>query len=118
MPLEAWEGYVEMRKTIKKPLTERAKKIALTRLNDLRLKGYDPSIVLDQSTFRCWQGLYPVKGEQDDGDGANRKTFDAIRRENTANALRRTSAAYQQVAGNLFRALPPGAKRGGGSDVH
>lgn len=60
---EAWEGFVQMRKTIKKPLTDRAKKLALKELVKLRMEGQDPNEVLDQSTLKCWSGLFAVKGK-------------------------------------------------------
>lgn len=60
---EAWAGYVEMRKAIKKPMTERAKKLALNKLVELRAKGYDPNAILDEATFSSWQGLWEPKAK-------------------------------------------------------
>lgn len=114
---EAWDGYVEMRTKIKKPMTERAKKMAVRRLDELRCKGWDPSMVLDQSTFMCWQGLYPLRGDFD-GDKADRKTFDSIRRDSSFGAIQRTVAGYKQVGSNLFGTPPQGSKRGGNGGIH
>ena len=58
---EAWDGFVEMRKKIKKPLTDRAMNLALKDLEKLRLEGHNPIEVLNQSTKNCWQGLFPIK---------------------------------------------------------
>jgi hypothetical protein len=60
IPTEAWNAYEEMRKKIKRPMTAYAKKIAIRKLDKLRREGNDPGEVLDQSTFNCWQGLYPI----------------------------------------------------------
>lgn len=60
---EDWNGFVEMRKKIKAPLTERAKKMALESLRKLRESGQDPNLVLQQSEFNDWKGLFPVKGQ-------------------------------------------------------
>ncbi len=60
---EAWNGFVEMRRHIKKALTARAMELVIHRLIEYRKKGHDPNAVLDQSTLNNWQGLYPVKGE-------------------------------------------------------
>ena len=114
---DAWDGYIEMRKAIKKPLTKRAALTALRRLNELRLTGYDPAAVLDQSTFMCWRGLFPLKGNGD-GDGASRKTFDAMRRDASVAAIRRTVASYNQVGGNVHGAEPQRNKRLGDGRVH
>lgn len=63
MPLAAWDAYVEMRKKIRRPMTERAKELAVLRLDKLRQAGHDPEAVLDQSVFNSWQGLFPLHAE-------------------------------------------------------
>lgn len=60
MPTEAWVGYVEMRKKIKKPMTPRAEQLAINTLDKLRQQGQDVGAVLDQSTLNSWQGLFPL----------------------------------------------------------
>ncbi len=67
IPKEAWDGWVAMRKEQKKALTERAKKMAIRRLAELRNQGWDPGMVLEQSEFCCWKGLFPLKEQ---GNGA------------------------------------------------
>jgi hypothetical protein len=64
IPVDAWNGYLEMRIMIKKPMSERAKVLAVTRLEKLKTQGHDPRGVLDQSTLNSWQGLFPVKQGQ------------------------------------------------------
>ena len=59
-----WDAYVAMRKQLKKPLTQRAADLALSKLqklapNDLKTQG----LILDQSVFNCWQGLFELKTE-------------------------------------------------------
>lgn len=61
---EAWNGWVEMRRKIKKPLTERAQRMAIRKLEELKQEGHDPRSVLEQSEFRCWAGLFPAYGEK------------------------------------------------------
>lgn len=63
LPKEAWEGYVAMRKQLKKPLTARAEKMAIAKLLELKEQGQDVEKVLEQSEFNCWQGLFPVHQE-------------------------------------------------------
>ena len=117
MPKEAWDGYVEMRQKIKKPMTVRAMKMAFRRLEELGKQGWEPGMVLDQSTFMCWQGLFPVKGDFD-GEKASRKTFDAIRREASTTAIGRVGQSYLQVGETVRRALPGGGKRGFDGGIH
>ena len=61
---EAWEGFVEMRKSMsKKGWTPRAEKMALNMLEKYYNQGHNVNDILDQSVFNCWKGLFPVKGE-------------------------------------------------------
>jgi phage replication O-like protein O len=57
----AWKSYVEMRVKIKKPMTDKAKVLAVMKLEALRKLGHDPEKVLEQSIFNSWQGLFEIK---------------------------------------------------------
>lgn len=59
LPTDAWEGYIAMRKQLKKPATVYAQKLAIGRLLDMKEQGHDVREVLEQSIFNSWQGLYP-----------------------------------------------------------
>jgi hypothetical protein len=61
-PPDAWRGYEEMRVRIKKPMTDRARKLVITELQKLRDQGHDPAAVLDRSTVKGWTDVYPIKG--------------------------------------------------------
>lgn len=61
LPLEEFFAYKEKRKEIKKPLTGIAEKLAIQKLEALRNDGNDPKLVLEQSIFSSWQGLFPLK---------------------------------------------------------
>jgi hypothetical protein len=61
VPLEAWSGYEEMRKKIKKPLTDRARKLAISDLEKLRTCGNPPEQVLNQSVLNSWAGVFELK---------------------------------------------------------
>lgn len=63
LPADEWAGFVEMRKAIKKPMTDRAKELAIGKLDGFRKAGHSPSVILQQSTLNCWQDLYPPKAE-------------------------------------------------------
>ena len=58
---EAWNAFEEMRKKIKAPLTDYARHMAVKDLEKLLGNGQDPKDILDQSTVKCWRGLFPVK---------------------------------------------------------
>ena len=67
---EAWEGFIEMRRKIKAPLTERGITLTLNKLALMRMEGFDPNLSLDESTMRCWRGVFP-QGQKEtvDRDG-------------------------------------------------
>ena len=59
---ESWAGFLEMRKKIKKPMTDKAAKIAIGKLERWRAEGYDPTMVLNEAIMNNWQGLWIPKG--------------------------------------------------------
>lgn len=72
---EAFQGYVTMRKQIKKPMTERAIKLAISKLKEMAKLPFDDSIdsdtaieILNQSVMNSWQGLFPLKGNHKKSD--------------------------------------------------
>lgn len=60
-----WLGFVEMRKRIKSPLTGRAEKLALDKLEKLAPDDIEKQkAILDASTLHDWKGLFPLEEEQ------------------------------------------------------
>ena len=90
----AWDGFVEMRKKIRKPLTERAQALAIKKLEQHRNRGHDPNAILDQSTLNGWQDLYELKPNQ--GGQRNGKPNTNFRDE-------KRTALHQQVADEAKR---------------
>lgn len=61
----AFTDYVEMRKQIKKPMTEKAIDLAMRKLEELSKGDNDIAVqILDQSVLNSWQGLFPLKEEK------------------------------------------------------
>lgn len=61
---KAFADYVEMRKKIRKPMTDRAVELALEKLN--KLSGGDSDLavqIINQSISYSYQGLFPLKDE-------------------------------------------------------
>lgn len=74
---QAFADFVEMRKKIKKPMTERALTLAMNKLKKLSEVPFADSMdndlaiqILEQSTMNCWQDLYPIK----DSNSNNKKS--------------------------------------------
>lgn len=56
-----WKDYIDMRKKIGHPLTEKAMSLAITKLDTLLKAGHDPVEVMEQSIFHSWQSFYEIK---------------------------------------------------------
>jgi hypothetical protein len=63
----AWAGFVAMRVKIKKPMTDRAKQMLVTKLEAFKAAGADVAAILRQSEFKCWQDVYALKTEETTG---------------------------------------------------
>lgn len=61
VPLDAWQGFSAMRKSIKKPMTARAVQMLVKKLDGFRSDGCDLAAILDASTINGWQDIYPPK---------------------------------------------------------
>lgn len=61
IPEDAWHGYIEMRKEIKKPPTDYAVTLLLKKLSAFKEKGHELEAVLEQSIINNWVDVYPPK---------------------------------------------------------
>ena len=59
---EAFKGFIDMRKQIKKPMTARAIDMMMNKINAMgdNNKAID---CLNESTLHCWQTIYPERGK-------------------------------------------------------
>jgi phage replication O-like protein O len=63
---EAWHAFKEMRKGMKKPLTDYAEALVVKKLLSFQAKGHDPTDVLNLAIENSWQGIYEPKGKADE----------------------------------------------------
>lgn len=71
--LKSLLDFAEMRKAIKKPLsTERAVQMLLKKLDAAAGDSKTKIAVLEQSMFHNWQGVFPLKGDNDGRSTGNR----------------------------------------------
>ena len=101
VPKEAWDHYEEMRRRIRKPMTDQARKWGIETLARLRAQGHNPIQVLEQSVFNSWQGLFAPKEPHDSNTQAGRSSG---QRPNTQvqrwnDNLRAVSVAVSEVDG-------------------
>lgn len=66
---EAWGGYLEMRRKLRKPPTEHAVELVLAKLWKLHGEGHNPVDVLEQSILNGWTGVFGVKEERNGKTG-------------------------------------------------
>ena len=59
-----WDGFVEMRKRKRAPMTERAQVLVIQALTKYRDQGEDPNAMLDQSIRNTWTDVYPVRVDE------------------------------------------------------
>ena len=59
--------FIEMRKSIKKKLTERALKTILNKLDRLAVNDFEKIEILENSIVNCWQGVFEIKKEAHKG---------------------------------------------------
>jgi len=74
IPEAEWEGYEEMRRRIGKPMTPKARDLAIKKLREFAESGFPPGEVLNNSIFNSWQGLFAPKDLRNDPVQRNRGT--------------------------------------------
>ena len=72
---ESWDGFFEMRKRVKSPLTDFAIKIIIGKLEQFKNDGDDPNEVLCQSIMNNWKGVFPLKKNGGNGNGTAKRHY-------------------------------------------
>ena len=55
--------FLRMRKSIKKPMTDRAMNLLINKLDKLGSNDYEKIEILNQSIFNSWQGIFELKNK-------------------------------------------------------
>lgn len=63
---DAWSAFEDSRKKLRKPLTDRARQLAVAELQRLRDQGHDPIAVIESAVLHGWQTFYPPKDSRPD----------------------------------------------------
>lgn len=77
--MEAWQGYCDMRKKIRKPMTDRAAQMILNKCAELS-KGdaSTAALILMQSEMNSWQGVFPLKKTHEQGVNRQQEHRDSL----------------------------------------
>ena len=97
---QAFENFVYMRKQIKRPMTERAKQLAVSTLNKLASSEEEKIAIINQSIMNGWQGLFALKG---DNYGGTHNGFNRALAQGVGNG--KSDGRFDEYAGDR---LPPG----------
>ena len=62
--VEAIRDFIKMRSTIKKPITDRALKGILNKLDTFATNDLDKVEILENSIMNCWQGVFELKNKK------------------------------------------------------
>lgn len=61
LPIEAWDGFVEMREEHSAPWSANAARRIIMKLSRLRDDGEDLVAMLNQSVISGWRGVFPAR---------------------------------------------------------
>lgn len=89
---QALVEFVKMRKLIKKPLTDRALRLILSKLDTLASNDGAKISILNQSIVNNWQGVFPLKDYSGSSSQRQREQQTPSRPETDADRIRREQA--------------------------
>jgi uncharacterized protein YdaU (DUF1376 family) len=104
IPEKAFKDFVEMRRVKRQPLTQRAKELAVKKLETLMNAGNDPEAVLNRSVENGWTGLFPLEEKH----GTNRQN-QPIRVSAATARNERNAQAFANVARKIGLDTPMAA---------
>lgn len=62
---EAIKDFIKMRKTIKKPVTDRSLKLTLNKLDQYGRNDLEKIEILENSIMNCWQGIFELNNKKE-----------------------------------------------------
>ena len=95
---EAFAGFLEMRRKIRAPLTDRAAVLLLRDLQAIKDAGHCPNAALDQSTLLGWRGVWPAKDKAIERAASSEAT-------RTAEYLEQRSQGAVKPSGDVLQKL-------------
>jgi hypothetical protein len=62
--VDVWPHFLEMRKKIKKPMTDHAQRLAFSELEKISKSNKEQVAIVEQSIRASWQGLFPLREQK------------------------------------------------------
>ena len=72
IPQEEWDGFIEMRKSKKKLITDRARDLIINKLEGWYKEGHDLKNILNNSIINSWTDVYLNKGKKEEKPRSNK----------------------------------------------
>lgn len=101
---EVWQEFIAYRCEMKKPLSERAQRMTLKRLEGFLRRGFDPNESLMNSIVNGWQGVFECEvksSEKGQRNSGNVSAVERVRRANAAALGENGSAFLDGHGGNV-----------------
>jgi hypothetical protein len=103
---QAWDGYEEMRRKKRVPLTDHARNLCVKKLEEFQRRGHDPAAVLNESAMNGWQGLFEPKGGVNGASGKYSSGTTAVASGNRSQQrtnvnIDAAQRAYQSLVGGV-----------------
>ena len=100
VPREIWRDFKEHRCKLKAPMTERAERGILRKLEELHGQGHDPTAVLEQSIVKGWRDVFAIKESSNGyGNGYANGSGQHDKRDGIAKAIDRRLSQLDEPAG-------------------
>lgn len=92
IPEAEWEAFEDMRRRIKKPMTDKARTLAVNRLRELADAGFPPGDVLNHSILNNYQGLFPPPKDRSNAEHRSHRGAADCSVDGFTSSLRRAAA--------------------------
>ena len=102
IPLETWYAFLEMRKKIKKPPTEKAVELLLAKLKKFKDAGQDIQAILEKSITSNWQDVFEIKENKSFAQQAADVARSTVPAQHTGR-----DPVLLKIEADLHRAVPP-----------
>lgn len=98
-----WDGYEQHRRKLGKPLNDYKRQLSISKLEQLKADGHDPTGVIRQTINEGWIGLFAIKGAKNESNTGWKKRSQSERAATAIErALTELDEHYGQQAGDVY----------------
>lgn len=78
LDLNLWNDFLEHRKKLRKPMTEKAKEIFFLKLTKLKDKGFNPTELIETAIERGWQSVFEPQERKENGIDTFLRKYESV----------------------------------------